>query len=104
MADMIPSLDELYVQCRIDEPTPGEADLLRMYVSAARIKAEIYLNRKIYDKDVPEYDDSGLAMNDLIKLSILQLVGLWYENREQSNTIPASFFLLLRDYRNISGT
>ncbi|HCR1107419.1 TPA: phage gp6-like head-tail connector protein [Klebsiella aerogenes] len=104
---MIPSLDEIKAQCRLDDT--GEDSLLTMYAEAARERAENYLNRRLYDKEVPEEDENGLVITPAIKLALLLIIGHWYENREGSliggmSEIPFGFTGLLRDYRRGPGT
>lgn len=101
---MIPSLPELYVQCRIDDSGGLEDALLTDYVAAAREKAERYLNRRLYDNPPPPEDLSGLKINALIKLAIMQLVNFWYDNRDQTAKVPEEFYLMIRDYRFSPGT
>ncbi|ENC0109079.1 phage gp6-like head-tail connector protein, partial [Escherichia coli] len=79
---MMPTLEELRVQCRIDDDNEQENSLLMMYLAAAREEAEKFLNRTLYDETVSEQDTTGLVITPLIKLRLMQLVGYWYENRE----------------------
>ena len=46
---MVPSLEQLRMQCRIDDDdTSGDA-LLTLMAAAARKRAENFINRKLYD-------------------------------------------------------
>lgn len=101
---MVPSLEELYVQCRIDEGNEEENNLLTLYVDAAREKAELKLNRRIYDDSVPDGDDTGMVITPLIKLNIMQLVNYWYDNRDQFGEVPDFFYRGIVDYRLQPGT
>lgn len=104
---MIPSLEEIKTQCRLDGS--DEDELLMLYASAARERAENYLNRHLYDEEVPEEDENGLVITPAIKLALLLMIGHWYENREGTliggmSEIPFGFTGLLRDYRRGPGT
>ncbi|VDZ82842.1 head-tail connector protein [Kluyvera intermedia] len=103
---MIPSLEELYVQCRIDEGNTQEAALLTLYVESAREEAQLKLNRLLYDSvdDIPEGDETGMAITPLLKLRIMQLVNFWYDNRDQVGELPDFFVNGIRDYRLQPGT
>ncbi|KEY58501.1 head-tail connector protein [Serratia sp. DD3] len=104
---MIPSLEELRIQCRIDYEDAAEDQLLTIYVGAARKKAEKFINRNLYDVAVPEDDADGVVISDDIKLALMLLVGHWYENREPVNignitsTLPYTFEALMGPYRFI---
>ncbi|MCV5334848.1 head-tail connector protein, partial [Escherichia coli] len=52
----MPTLEELRVQCRIDDDNEQENALLMMYLAAAREEAEQFLNRTLYDETVSEQD------------------------------------------------
>lgn len=101
---MMPTLEELRVQCRIDDDNEQENSLLMMYLAAAREEAEKFLNRTLYDETVSEQDTTGLVITPLIKLRLMQLVGYWYENREIQDAVPDFFYTGLRMYRFHPGT
>ncbi|HAX3559374.1 TPA: phage gp6-like head-tail connector protein, partial [Escherichia coli] len=63
---MMPTLEELRVQCRIDDDNEQENSLLMMYLAAAREEAEKFLNRTLYDETVSEQDATGLVITPLI--------------------------------------
>ncbi|EFC9861917.1 phage gp6-like head-tail connector protein, partial [Escherichia coli] len=69
---MMPTLEELRVQCRIDDDNEQENSLLMMYLAAAREEAEKFLNRTLYDETVSEQDATGLVITPLIKLRLMQ--------------------------------
>ncbi|EPU4659893.1 head-tail connector protein, partial [Escherichia coli] len=56
----MPTLEELRVQCRIDDDNEQENALLMMYLAAAREEAEKFLNRTLHDETVPDQDTTGL--------------------------------------------
>lgn len=101
---MIPSLEELRIQCRIDDDSQEEDKLLELYASAAREEAEKYLNRRIYDEQVPPDDLDGIVITASIKLRIMQIVNFWYDNRDQQDVTPKFFHDGLRNYRLQPGT
>ncbi|MBG6243186.1 MAG: phage gp6-like head-tail connector protein [Candidatus Symbiopectobacterium sp. Dall1.0] len=101
---MIPSLEELRAQCRIDDGNTQEDALLTLYVGAAREKAQLKLNRLIYDSVIPDSDETGMIITPLLKLRIMQLVNFWYDNRDQFGEVPDFFENGIRDYRLQPGT
>ncbi|KFK98127.1 head-tail connector protein [Serratia sp. Ag1] len=104
---MVPTLEELRLQCRIDHEDPDDDKLLTIYAKAARKKIENFTNRKLYDTAVPGDDAIGLLVDDDIKLAVMLLVGFWYENRETVNignistVLPYTFEALVEPYRFI---
>lgn len=101
---MIPSLEELYIQCRIDESNEMEDGFLTLCTHAAREKAERYLNRRLHDETVPDSDSTGMVITPLIRLYIMQLVNFWYDNRDQTDSVPDFFYAGINDYRLSPGT
>nr|WP_317403349.1 head-tail connector protein [Plesiomonas shigelloides] len=107
---MIPTIEEVCTQCRIDQLSSGEEGLLRLYVLAARKAIENYTNMKLVDteSEIPEGMDPAnvLLMDDGVKLAILLLVGHWYAHRECVSDaglckVPLSFDLSLCRRSNI---
>ncbi len=102
---MIPTVEELQHQCRID----GDHDdsLLTIYCGAARKSVEKFINRPLFDRDVPEDCSDGIIITDDIKLAIMMMVGHWYENRvpvevgSAVNEVPFTVQFLLNPYRII---
>lgn len=104
---MTPSLDELRCQCRID----GDAEdaLLQIYRAAALEKAQEYLNRPLFENEVPDGVSDGLLINNRITLAIMLAVGHWYEQREATtktvlHEVPLGFYALLCGMRKSPGT
>jgi hypothetical protein len=97
----LPTLEKLRMQCRIDEDNDLEDELLLTYLGAAVKRAENYINRHLYDTEVPASDPDGLPVTDDIELALLVCVGYLYESRENT-AIPAGCFLLLEPYRCIN--
>lgn len=101
-------IEKLRGQCRIDADDTTEDELLLIYYGAARRMAENFINRKLYEDEVPESDPYGLIIADDILLALMLLVGHWFENREQVNVgsivtaFPFGFESLLQPYRFIS--
>ena len=103
---MVPSIEELRAQCRIDEGDDSDDLLLSAYAAAAVSKAENFLNRTLYEGTVPESDPDGLLIEADIKLALMLVVGHWFENREETSdaqkvSIPFGFNALLEPYRFI---
>lgn len=97
---MVPTIDELRNQCRIDSDDTTEDQMLTLYCSAAKGRTENYINRKLYDDAVPENESEGLVISPDIKLALMLAVGFWYENRE-AQSLPDGFFSMLEPYRFI---
>lgn len=97
---MVPTIEELRNQCRIDSDDANEDQMITLYCSAAKGQAENYINRKLYDDAVPENESEGLVISPDIKLALMLAVGFWYENRE-AQSLPAGFFSILEPYRFI---
>ncbi|PHM66716.1 head-tail connector protein [Xenorhabdus sp. KJ12.1] len=92
----LPTLEELRLQCRID--SDEEDSLLLTYLAAAREKATNYLNRNLYETQIPETDPDGILLTPVIKLALMLAVGFWYETRDPKR-LPTGFRELLDDYR-----
>lgn len=97
----LPTLEKLKQQCRLDESNTLEDELLKIYLMAAKQRAEGYINRNLYEKDIPDSDPDGLLISDDIELALMLAVGNFYENRETA-VLPAGFKLLLDPYRHIN--
>lgn len=97
----LPTLDKLKKQCRIDEDNDLEDELLTTYLQAAKVRAENYINRRLYDPSVPEGDPDGLIISEDIELAIMLAVGHFYSNREPA-TLPGGFKAILEPYRYIN--
>lgn len=92
----LPTIEELRQQCRID--IDDEDILLLGYLDAAKEKAENYLNRKLYNDAVPDSDPDGMLITPVIRLTLMLVVGFWYDTRELKK-LPQGFYDLLCDYR-----
>lgn len=92
----LPTIEELRLQCRID--IDDEDPLLLGYLTAAKEKASNYLNRNLYEADIPDEDKEGLIITPIIKLALMLAVGFWYDTRELKK-VPQGFYDLLSDYR-----
>ncbi|MCA6962424.1 MULTISPECIES: head-tail connector protein [Pectobacterium] len=97
---MVPTIEELRIQCRIDSEDATDDQVLELYCLAAKRRAENYINRTLHDESVPEGDSEGLVISPDIKLALMLAVGFWYENRE-AQSVPAGFFSILEPYRFI---
>ncbi|HBS6949351.1 TPA: phage gp6-like head-tail connector protein [Klebsiella pneumoniae] len=103
---MSTTIEKLRAQCRIDANDETEDELLLLYFASARRRAENFINRKLYDENIPDTDPDGLKIADDILLALMLLVGHWYENREESSdaaktSIPFGFTSLIEPYRYI---
>ncbi len=92
----LPTIEALRQQCRID--IDDEDALLLGYLDAAKEKAENYLNRGLYDDTVPVSDPDGIPVTPVIRLTLMLVVGFWYDTRELKK-LPQGFYDLLYDYR-----
>ncbi len=103
---MSTTIEKLRAQCRIDADDTTEDEMLLLYYGAATRKAENYINRKLYEGDVPDTDPDGLKIADDILLALMLLVGHWFNSREEASdvtkmSIPFGFTSLLEPYRYI---
>lgn len=97
----LPTLEKLRMQCRIDEDNDQEDELLLTYLQAAKKRAENYINRNLYDSDIPERDPDGLIVSADIELALMLAVTHFYENRDPS-AMPNGFKAILEPYRHIN--
>lgn len=95
---MSPTVEEVRLHCRIDDD--AEDSLLTDYITAAIGRAGNYLNRTLYEDEVPDTDSDGLLIAGEIKLALMLAVGFWYGSRE-AQELPDGFYLLLAPYRYI---
>lgn len=103
---MSTTIEKLRAQCRIDIDDTTEDESLMLYYGAARRKAENFINRNLYEDEVPETDPDGLLIADDILLALMLLVGHWFNSREEASdvnkmSIPFGFTSLLEPYRFI---
>ena len=56
---MSTTIEKLRAQCRIDIDDTTEDESLMLYYGAARRKAENFINRNLYEDEVPETDPDG---------------------------------------------
>lgn len=103
---MSTTIENLRAQCRIDIDDTTEDESLMLYYGAARRKAENFINRNLYEDEVPETDLDGLVIADDILLALMLLVGHWFNSREEASdvnkmSIPFGFTSLLEPYRFI---
>ncbi|CNJ53798.1 uncharacterized phage protein (possible DNA packaging) [Yersinia rohdei] len=101
---MLLQIEQIRAQCRIDPEFNHEDELLKLYADAAEKRVTRYLNRNIYEEEVPETDPDGLIASSDIKLAMLALISHWYENRSsvsdyEQSEVPMSFYFLVGSYR-----
>ncbi|HCR0857889.1 TPA: phage gp6-like head-tail connector protein [Enterobacter kobei] len=56
-------IEKLRGQCRIDADDTTEDELLLIYYGAARRMAENFINRKLYEDEVPERRSLAIAIH-----------------------------------------
>lgn len=103
---MLLTLEEIKLQCRLDEDATEEDRLLELFALAAEAKATTYLNRNLYKTvdDIAPLDTDGMVITEDIRLGMLMLVSHWYENRSSVTEIektetPMAFYFLLQSRR-----
>ena len=82
---MSTTIEMLRAQCRIDIDDTTEDEVLTLYYGAARRKAENFINRHLYEEEVPETDPDGLV-----------IAGMKTEKSRQTQQKPASHLALHR--------
>lgn len=103
---MSTTIEKLRAQCRVDADDSTEDELLMLYYDAACRKAENFINRKLYEDNVPDSDPDGVLIANDILLALMLLVGHWFNSREEASevnkiSIPFGFTSLLEPYRFI---
>lgn len=103
---MILSLDEIKRQLRLEPDYTDEDDHLTLIGKAAESRTVNYLNRKLYESEIPDNDDSGLMVSDDVRMAMLMLCTHFYENRSsvsdvEMTELPQSFVWLVGPYRFI---
>lgn len=85
------TLDEIKLQCRIDDD--AEDDLLAVFLTSAKAMIENYTNRKLFS-ELPTSDlpDNALLISADLKVAILMLVAYLYENRSGLNELSQTQF------------
>lgn len=89
---MIPTLEQLRYQCRIDDDS--EDDALTLLAKSVIEKAENFTNRRLYEGSVPVDVEEGMLINDDIRLTIMMMVAVLYDNRGE---VPASALRSFKD-------
>lgn len=103
---MILTLPEIKRQLRLEEDYSEEDDLLSALGAAAESRTSNYLNRKLYEEEVPETDEDGLLLPDDVRQAMLMLVTHLYENRSsvsdsEISEMPQAFEWMVGPYRYI---
>ncbi len=104
---MLLTLNEIKMQCRLENDFTDEDQLLELLALAAEAKATTYLNRNLYktNDEIPALDEDGMVITEDIRLGLLMLIGHWYANRETVNVgnitsvLSFSTEALLQPYR-----
>lgn len=103
---MILSLDEIKRQLRFELDYTDEDDHLTLIGKAVESCTSNYLNRKLYESEIPDNEDSGLIVSENIRMAMLMLCTHFYENRSSVSDVempelPQSFAWLVGPYRFI---
>lgn len=103
---MILSLEQIKAQLRLEVDYTDEDELLSLIGSAVEARTSNYLNRKLYEKEVPDTDEDGLVVSDDIRQAMLMLCSHFYEHRSTVSdsemvALPMAFEWLVGPYRFI---
>lgn len=103
---MILSLEQIKAQLRLEVDYTDEDELLSLIGSAVEARTSNYLNRKLYEKEVPDTDEDGLVVSDDIRQAMLMLCSHFYEHRSTVSdsemvALPMAFEWLAGPYRFI---
>lgn len=103
---MILSLEQIKTQLRLEVDYTDEDELLSLIGSAVEARTSNYLNRKLYEKEVPDTDEDGLVVSDDIRQAMLMLCSHFYEHRSTVSdsemvALPMAFEWLVGPYRFI---
>lgn len=103
---MILSLEQIKAQLKLESDFTDEDELLTLLGGVVESRTSNYLNRKLYEKDVPDTDEDGLVVSDDIRQAMLMLCSHFYENRSsvsdvEMSEMPQSFVWLVGAYRFI---
>ena len=91
-----PTIEKLKAQCRIDDDNSAEDHLLTTYALAAKKRAENYINRTLYDENIPETDPDGLLISDDIELALcLRWVTFMKVGKRQQCRLASKHYLSL---------
>ncbi|EOC1288916.1 phage gp6-like head-tail connector protein [Cronobacter muytjensii] len=103
---MILKLEQIKAQLRIEPDFDEEDELLTLLGGVVESRTANYLNRKLYEGDVPETDEDGLTVSDDIRQAMLMLCTHFYEHRSSVSDsempeMPQAFKWLVDPYRYI---
>lgn len=103
---MILSLEQIKAQLRLEVDYTDEDELLSLIGSAVEARTSNYLNRKLYEKEVPDTDEDGLVVSDDIRQAMLMLCSHFYEHRSTVSdsemvALPMAFEWFVGPYRFI---
>lgn len=103
---MILTIPEIKAQLRLEDDFTDEDQLLTLIGGAVEARVANYLNRTLYESEVPDTDEDGLVVSDDIRQAMLMLCSHFYENRSsvsdvEMSDMPQSFKWLVDPYRFI---
>ena len=98
------SLDLFKQHAHIDDDIVDDDELLQQYLDAALLRAERYMDRKVYETEVPDTDATGVVLEADITQAVIMFAAHLYANREsvtepQFAEVPQGFKYLLMPYR-----
>nr|WP_033761760.1 head-tail connector protein [Pantoea agglomerans] len=103
---MILTLEQIKAQLRLEPDYTEEDELLKLIGSAVEARTTTYLNRKLYETEVPETDEDGLLISDDIRQAMLMLCSHLYEHRStvtdaEMVALPMAYEWMVGPYRYI---
>lgn len=98
----------LHLNLETDDLDEDMTARLEMYRDASVELLKTYLNKNLYEDEVPEDDSNGTVITAEIKQAQLLLIGEMFKNRENSNSslsreipLTAQKILMKKRYFNI---
>lgn len=99
------SLSLFKQHAHIDDDIVDGDELLQQYLDAALLRAERYMDRKVYETEVPDTDATGVVLEADITQAVIMFAAHLYANRETvvigtiTAELPQGFKYLLMPYR-----
>lgn len=103
---MLLTLEQIKAQLRLEPDYTEEDEFLKLIGSAVEARTTNYLNRTLYEKEIPDTDEDGLLISDDIRQAMLMLCSHFYEHRSTVSdsemvTLPMAYEWLVGPYRYI---
>lgn len=105
------TIAECRLQCNLDVTEVDFDAWFQGVIPASVLAISNQIDRNIYETqealDVAN-DDTGIVINDSLKLGMLMLIGHWFNNRESVSTVsmsdtPQALDYLIQPYRCMAG-